>query len=78
MSCKNCGASELSKKLGKCNFCIWLSLVSSLFFWGFFYAMHGTIKSKLIVWPIFTFASLVTLLFLAHVLAFLSKGKSID
>lgn len=73
MSCKGCGAVELNQKLGKCAFCIWLAFVSSALFWTLAYVLRRIHSSKLIVWPVMAFASLVTLLLLSHLLAFLAS-----
>jgi Protein of unknown function (DUF3624) len=75
MSCEGCGTSELDKKLGKCASCMWLALVSSVFFWSVYYVAHGFTKSRLILLPVKLFASLVTLLLVSHVLAFLSNRR---
>lgn len=73
MSCKGCGAVEVNRKLGKCAFCIWLAFVSSALFWTLAYMFSRASVSKLIVWPVMAFASLVTLLLLSHLLAFLAS-----
>jgi len=72
MSCEGCGTNELDQKLGKCASCMWLAFISSVFFWGLYYVLHGFTKSRLILLPLRLFASLVTLLLVSHVLAFLS------
>ncbi len=75
MSCEGCGTSELGQKLGKCPFCMWLAFVSSAFFWTLYYVLRGFFKSKFITLPVLAFASLVTLLLLSHLLAFLSNRR---
>ncbi|HEV2298811.1 MAG TPA: DUF3624 family protein [Candidatus Acidoferrales bacterium] len=73
MSCKGCGTVELNRKLGKCAFCIWFAFVSSVLFWTLAYVLRRIHSSKLIVWPVMAFASLVTLLLVSHLLAFLAN-----
>jgi len=54
---------------------MWLALASSIVFWGLYYVLRTVVESRLILWPVLLFASLVTLLLIAHLLAFLSNRK---
>lgn len=75
MGCQGCGASGFDKKLGKCPFCMWLALASSILFWSLYFVVGRFVRSGLVLVPLALFASLVTLLLAAHLLAFFALRR---
>ncbi|MGB7542393.1 MAG: DUF3624 family protein [Burkholderiales bacterium] len=73
MGCGVCGKFDLGDKLGKCAYCIRLAAVSSIVFWGLFYLCYAVLDIRLLAAFFLFFAAMVTLLLVAHVLAFLSS-----
>ena len=75
MSCSGCGTSDFGDKLGKCAACMRLALGSAILFWGLYFVLRRLVDSLFVQLPVLGFAALVTLVLLAHVLAFLSDRR---
>jgi hypothetical protein len=69
MACKSCGSTDLSEHLGKCLYCIFLALGSSIMLWSLWYWLRGAVRIEWLTWAVGGFAALVTLLLIGHVLA---------
>lgn len=68
MGCKACGAQDLDKLFGSCLRCTIISGVSSAFFWGIYVLAEKLGGSKFLILPLVGFSSVVTVLFLTHLL----------
>ena len=73
MACGACGKFDLGESLGKCAPCILLAAVSALVFWSLAYASYALLGIRLLAAFFAFFAAMVSLLLVAHVLAFLSR-----
>ena len=70
-----CGDADLSK-LGRCSKCLWWALLLTLMSWsGFFWIRHVWRQPWLLA-VMAIYASLFSLLFVAHVIARVRKAKA--
>lgn len=63
-----CGAQNLDNLFGSCIRCTIIAGLSSLLFWVIYFAIGKQFGSSLVGAALFGFASIVTLLFSAHLL----------
>jgi cobalamin biosynthesis protein CobD/CbiB len=69
-----CGDIDLSK-LGRCRYCVGLAAFLTIVSWTAHYFVRHKFALPLLNWAILIFACLVSLLLLAHVVAFFSKNR---
>lgn len=73
MACKGCGATDLDRLFGACLRCTLIAGISALLFWTLCILSTSHAMSRFIVWPLLGFATLVTLVFIAHVAGHISN-----
>lgn len=76
MGCSRCGTTDLGRHLGQCGLCIGLALVSAVVFWAGYGYLRNVQHAYLLDWIALGFAILVTLLFIAHTLAYLARFRN--
>ena len=74
MSCGGCGVVDFGAALGTCVRCTSIAAASASVFWLFYAVAMDYGARGLITWPLLGFATLVTLVLLAHVLAHLARA----
>ena len=80
MGCSSCGKNNLGEKLGKCKDCIIASVISSVIFWLFWYhsiQLFGNTAGKYRGYIFLFLAIFVSLLFIAHILAYLNDRRKV-
>jgi apolipoprotein N-acyltransferase len=73
MACKGCGGGEFAEKLGTCGFCIGLAAISATVFWLLYDLSQTWPRVWAISLMLLSFAILLTLLLVAHVIAYLRR-----
>jgi hypothetical protein len=73
MGCNGCSNTDLGAKLGNCAFCVRVAAISSFLFWGLYVATRRWPAVHILQWPALLFAALVTLMLVAHILAYLGR-----
>lgn len=78
MACSSCG-KNLNEKLGKCNICMMMSLLSTLLFLALYLTSNFIFGQGVLnqyIKPVFLFFSvLMGLLFIAHIFAYLNNNS---
>jgi hypothetical protein len=78
MNCKGCASTEFGAKLGNCAFCVGTAAISALLFWGLYVVSRHWQAVHVLQWPTLLFAVLVTLLLVAHLLAYVGRTHGRD